>query len=392
MSGTYVFEKPLGMRDFLPNDEQTYHNLREMIAKEMKHWGYQFLSTPTLEYYETVGKASAIDEDRLFKLMDAEGRTVVMRPDMTVPIARVAASGLKNTPLPLRLAYMSPVFRKQEFEAGRPAEFEQIGVELIGAPSFDADAEVIALMVHLFKSVGLTAFKVTVGHVGVVNALLEECTSDPELVHALRALLYEKNDVGFRETVEQSSLSSDAKMRLLTFIETRHLEFDQALATLPKLFPGEKGQVFEQRVKALFAILEAYGVAEAIDLDLTLVSHSDYYTGIVFEGYAGQTGFPIGNGGRYDDLLTKFKRPAPATGFGLHLHLLAEALGSKASRASQSCVLYASEQRTDALREALKMREAGQQVVLQDVESVPDIIAFLKQFDQVIDFRTKVLK
>jgi ATP phosphoribosyltransferase regulatory subunit len=386
-SGTYVFEKPLGMRDLLPELDKKHQWIKQKAAVGMSEWGYQFLSTPTLEYYETVGRASAIDEERLFKLLDAEGRTVVLRPDMTVPIARVAASGLKNEPLPLRLAYMSPVFRKQEFEAGRPAEFEQIGVELIGDSSLDADAEVIALMIHLFKLIGLESFNVTIGHIGVVNALLEECAKEEQLVKRLRQRLYEKNDVGFREEIQEASLSPESKKRLHLFIETRHLQLNEALETLPLLFPGEKGAFFKNRIMDLIQILDFYGVMDVIDFDLTLVSHSDYYTGIVFEGYGGKSGFPIGSGGRYDELLAKFQRSAPATGFGLRLSLLAEAITQGGVELNRECVIYTAANKEVALKTAVQLRKAGRSIVLQDAAMVSDIEAFFLLFKAVHDYR-----
>lgn len=392
MSGTYVFEKPLGMRDVLPDHEQVNQTIKNQMAGDMEKWGYRFLSTPTLEYYDTVGKASAIDEERLFKLLDAEGRTVVLRPDMTVPIARVAASSMKQDPLPLRLAYMSPVFRKQEFEAGRPAEFEQIGVELIGDGSTDADAEVIALMVQLFRSVGLKTFNVTIGDVSVVNALLEESAEDPELIQQLRQRLYEKNDVGFREDVEAAELNDEAKKRLLAFIDMRHLDMETALETLPFLFPGEKGLYFKQKLNALLAILNAYGVAKDLDIDLTLVSHSEYYTGIVFEGYSGKSGFPIGSGGRYDDLLDKFQRPAPATGFGLRLNLLAEALEETSAAQPQQCVIYSEDQKEDALKKALELRQLGHNIVLQHAAAISDLKTYLSQFQKVYEYISETTK
>lgn len=127
-----MFEKPLGMRDTLPNLYMMKEEVRVTMANEMKRWGYQFIETPTLEYYETVGTASAILDTQLFKLLDHEGHTLVLRPDMTAPIARVAASKLLKEKLPQRLAYSANVFRAQQREGGRPAEFEQIGVECIG--------------------------------------------------------------------------------------------------------------------------------------------------------------------------------------------------------------------------------------------------------------------
>ena len=143
MSRLFMFEKPLGMRDTLPELYETKHKTRP-IREEIKKWGYQFIETPALEYYETVGVASAILDQQLFKLLDQQGHTLVLRPDMTSPIARVAASKLLKEDMPIRLAYSANVYRSQQREGGRPAEFEQIGVECIGDPTISADSEGIA--------------------------------------------------------------------------------------------------------------------------------------------------------------------------------------------------------------------------------------------------------
>lgn len=120
----------------------------------MTGWGFRLMETPTLEFYDTVGVQSAITDTQLFKLLDQNGQTLVLRPDMTGPIARVAASKLHEQAYPLRVGYAANVFRAQEREGGRPSEFEQVGIELIGDGSISADAEVIALAVFALKMPG----------------------------------------------------------------------------------------------------------------------------------------------------------------------------------------------------------------------------------------------
>ncbi len=184
----------------------------------MSRWGYRFIETPTLEYHETVGDASAILDQQLFKLLDQQGHTLVLRPDMTAPIARIAASKLlKDEESALRLAYSDSVFRAQQREGGRPAEFEQVGIECIGDPSVSADGEVIALMVETLREAGLKHFKVSVGHIGFVQELFKGIVGTDERADILRRFLYEKNYVGYRRHVEDLSLSSIDKERLKGF-------------------------------------------------------------------------------------------------------------------------------------------------------------------------------
>ena len=157
-----MFEKPLGMRDDFPFIAKKKAELRDKGIRTMQQAGYDLLQTPTLEYYETIGKISAISDNQLFKLLDSQGQTLVLRPDVTSPIARIAASKLLKEKMPVRLGYYSNVFRAQKREGGRPAEFEQMGVELIGDDSLYADAEVIILASDILKKLEVESGRIVI--------------------------------------------------------------------------------------------------------------------------------------------------------------------------------------------------------------------------------------
>ncbi|MEX2104211.1 MAG: ATP phosphoribosyltransferase regulatory subunit, partial [Bacilli bacterium] len=180
MAKPRVFEKPLGMRDLLPETVLYKRQLEHSIQQCLRRWGYEEIVTPTLEYYDTIGEASLIEEDKLFKLLDRGGNTLVLRPDMTAPIARVISSILRNEPLPLRLSYHGNVFRAQEKEAGRHAEFFQSGVELIGDGSAEADAEIVALAVDCLRQAGVKDFRIALGSMAYVDRLFAEVISNKE--------------------------------------------------------------------------------------------------------------------------------------------------------------------------------------------------------------------
>nr|WP_279325950.1 ATP phosphoribosyltransferase regulatory subunit [Bacillus sp. FJAT-47783] len=382
-----MFEKPLGMRDTLPNLYAVKTSVRNEIVNEIERWGYEMLETPTLEFYETVGVQSAIVENQLFKLLDQQGHTLVLRPDMTTPIARVAASKLYKENSPLRLAYVANVFRAQHHEGGRPAEFEQIGVELIGDGTTSADAEVIALMVFTLKAAGLEQFKISIGHVGFAHALFEEILGNEERSKELQQFLYEKNFVGYREHVKNLALSQIDKERLLNVL---HLKggIEKAEDAM-MIVQCEKGKQALVQLQNLWKQLEAYGVEKYIKLELNTVSHMSYYTGIIFELYANHVGFPIGNGGRYDQLLAQFDRPAPATGFGIKIDHLVVALGDAAKTRPMYGVIFSEEQRKEAFREAMKLRSEGKLVVMQSISGVKDIDQFVQSFEEVQYFLGK---
>ncbi|MBM7648759.1 ATP phosphoribosyltransferase regulatory subunit [Bacillus ectoiniformans] len=374
MSKLFMFEKPVGMRDTLPHIYETKRNIKDQIENEMKSWGYQFIETPALEYYETVGEASAILDQQLFKLLDQQGHTLVLRPDMTAPIARVAAAKLLKEQVPLRLAYSANVYRAQQREGGRAAEFDQIGVENIGDETISADAEVIALMVSSLKKLGLKSFPISIGHIRFVSELFTQILGTEERASVLRRYLYEKNYVGYREHVKELPLSSIDKQRLLNFLELRGGE--ECLDQAGSLIEGEAGQEAIDELRQLFALLKDYGIDQYVKFDLSLVSHMSYYTGILFEVYADGVGYPIGNGGRYNDLLEKFGRSASATGFGLRLDFLLEAVGELAEKESVHCILFSQERRKEAIDAAAALREQGERVVLQDLSGVKNVDHF----------------
>jgi ATP phosphoribosyltransferase regulatory subunit len=377
MSRLFMFEKPLGMRDTLPELHEKKHRVRSSIAETMKLWGYQFIETPTLEYYETVGAASAIGDAQLFKLLDKEGHTLVLRPEMTTPIARVAASKLLNEDLPVRLAYSANVYRAQQREGGRPAEFEQIGVEYINDATISCDGEVIALLISSLKKAGLKQFQVSVGHVGFAQELFMQILGTNGRATALRKFLYEKNYVGYRENVQSLNLSSIDKQRLLKLLQLRGGEevIDQAL----EIIENDKGKQAILEVQELWQVIKDYGVEEYVKFDFSIVSHMSYYTGILFEVYAGNVGFPIGNGGRYS-LLEKFGKSATATGFAVRTDMLLEALGGGTTEPSSHCIFYSQERRREAFQLAEKLHEEGNQAVLQDITGVKNPDAFTKKF------------
>ncbi|WP_374723279.1 ATP phosphoribosyltransferase regulatory subunit [Calidifontibacillus erzurumensis] len=381
MSKLFMFEKPLGMRDTLPELYEIKKQVRTKMMEEIQAWGYQSIQTPTLEYYETVGIASAISNRQLFKLLDQQGHTLVLRPDMTAPIARVAASRLKNEGFPLRLAYDANVFRTQEREGGRPAEFEQIGIELIGDPTSSADAEVIALMIAALKSAGLTNFSVAIGHVGFVNALFLDILGTEERANGLRRFLYEKNYVGYREHVKNLPLSSIDQQQLLQLLQLRGGKDIISKARDITNNPSARKAIDD--LDHLWQQLECFGVADFLKIDLNIVSHMSYYTGILFEGYADNLGFLLCSGGRYDQLLAKFNRPTAATGFAIRIDRLVEALGDMQKRPSISLIIYSQERMEEAIQLAQTKRENGERVVLQDIAGIENVDLFTNRYQEV---------
>lgn len=375
MSKPKGFEKPAGVRDYLPFAVDKLRAIERRVLDCMAGWGYRQIMTPTMEYYDTVGVASSTSDQKLFKLLNNRGTTMVLRSDMTAPIARVVASLLKEEPLPLRLSYHANVFRAIEEEAGREAEFYQTGVELVGDDSPDADAEVIALAVASLQAAGVKSFKIAVGHVGFLNGLLEDAVPGREdIQEALKAGLLHRDFVGYRETLSQLSLSQEQRDELEGILRLRGGKeiCGQAL----ELSRSPLAQSSVQHLSQVWDALEDFGVAEHVMIDLTMIGDFSYYTGMTFEGYAAELGFPVCSGGRYDNLLQQFGRPAPATGFSLKTNRILDGVGGLETEPELPVVLqYDVPNRKRAFAEAERLRSEGCSVLMRRAEGPEDLLS-----------------
>lgn len=382
------FEKPVGVRDYLPEDVRRLRMVERRIGKRFSQWGYDEVITPTLEYFDSVGGASATLESKLFKLMDKHGRALVLRPDMTTPIARVVASVLHQESLPIRLYYQANVFRAQENEAGRSAEFKQTGAELIGDASPDGDAEMLALAVSALRACGIESFKLAIGHVGFLNAFIRERVRDEAALAQLKSRLNDCDYVGYRRHTAQYARSAQDQHVLNDLLLWRG-DAD-LLRERMKNARSEQEKTALRHLMDLWRALEAYGVARHVILDLSLISKMNYYTGVYFEGYAAHHGFPLLSGGRYDSLLAQFGRPAAAVGFQLKMDRTLEASPLTTEQPRHYLVAYEPVKRPEALQTAETWRQEGIRVTVQVIDTPGADVsesAWRERFDHVIVLR-----
>ncbi|BBH23146.1 ATP phosphoribosyltransferase regulatory subunit [Paenibacillus baekrokdamisoli] len=368
MSKPKVFEKPIGLKDYLPHAVTKLRQIENQVLNCMASWGYEQIMTPTMEYYDTVGVASSTSDQKLFKLLNNRGTTLVLRSDMTAPIARVVSSLLQESEFPIRLSYHSNIFRAIEEEAGREAEFFQTGVELVGDASAEADAEVVALAIASLKAAGVKRFKIAIGHVGFLNGLFGETLEGrAEAQEELKGCLLGRDYVGYREKLRELSLSEPVQRELEGILRLRGGQeiCDQAL----QLSKDETAQASIRHLCEMWDVLTAYGVCEHVMIDLTMIGDFKYYTGMTFEGYAADLGFPVASGGRYDNLLKQFGRPAPATGFAIKttriLELIGDGEGDKPER-ERILIGYDASGRAEALAEAQRLRVSETAVIVTE--------------------------
>lgn len=317
---------PEGVRDRLPHEAARMRQLSGRLADLFRSWGYREVVTPGFEYLETVtaGAGTLGRREDLYQFFDRKGRTLALRPDMTTPIARLAATKMMAEALPLRLSYFAPVFRHRGQRAGSAFEIWQSGIELIGASGPAADAEVIALACAALSATGVQGFKIGLNHVDLVEGIFAAAGVSPEREAELKEAMVARDLVTFEKGVFEAGLSPE-KADLLLAMAT----FQGSLAEAQKRFGGVgNGRVAEalEQLGTILALLKNFGVGDQVSLDLGLSRTLGYYTGVVFEGYAPGVGSPVLGGGRYDHLLKDFGGDSPATGFALEMDRLLSAL------------------------------------------------------------------
>ena len=362
-----VLKIPYGTRDFLPAEAAGKRVVETRLAELFAQWGYEEVVTPSIEYLDTLGLGSSQNiGDHLFKLFDKSNQTLALRHEMTTPIARLVSTRLQDSPLPLKLSYISSVFRYEQTQAGRQCEFYQAGVELMGPGSPATDAEVVALAVTGLLRSGLTEFTVCLGQVEFLNGILNQYRLSSQEQEDLKAAMERRNLVELNQLVDELNLPENAK---------------QVLKELPLLNGGEDllKQAYdmalnEQSRRALdnlaeiHRLLKAYKVEQYVRFDLGIIRDFSYYTGMVFEVYAPGLGYPLCGGGRYDHLLADFGTACPATGFALGIERILLAIERQKlpmhSLPRDVYVGYAAGKETTAIERAAQLREQGKSVEL----------------------------
>jgi ATP phosphoribosyltransferase regulatory subunit len=342
---------PRGTRDWKPADLAALRALEAGLRGEFARWGYREVATPTLETLDTVAHGVGVAApDALFKVLDRTGEILVLRPDMTVPLARVVAMG-DPADADARFCYFAPVFRGQERTRGGQREFHQAGIERIGRAGADADAEVIALAVAALEAAGAGAFQIGIGHAAFLRALLNEAELDEEEQHTAQALLFRRDFVTLRDLLSQSP-PRVAEM----ILALPSLRGDAAIARAASV-PAAAAALEELR--AVQSALDAYGLDLRAEIDLGLIRDFDYYTGIVFEGYAQGHGLTLLGGGRYDGLMSRFGRALPAIGFAIEVERVLSWRGAVAGGSAPLRIVYEPSVRVEAIAAVRGLRALG---------------------------------
>jgi ATP phosphoribosyltransferase regulatory subunit len=305
-----IVPTPSGTRDVLPDEMRELRAIGDALRAVFEEHGYGEIVTPALEYEEVLARGGAGGRLPSYRVVDDHGAVLALRSDMTVPIARVAATRYATVEPPLRFSYSANVYRTVRPHRGQMREFLQAGIELIGSPAPEGTAEALTVLCRALDAVGLRTYRIGLGDASLYPSLLRGVDGEPVL-----AALARHDFVELERAVERLGVERDAA---------------DVLVRLPQLrggpevldVPGTEG------LRRVLDLLEP-AVCDRVIFDLGLVRGLGYYTGAIFEVYDPALGEPLGGGGRYDDLLGRFGRPLPAVGFAIGVDALHVALAGE---------------------------------------------------------------
>ncbi len=359
----YDLITPEGTKDFLFEECLVRREIEQELHQMFRSKGYSELTTPGLEFFDVFQSESGhYPQERLYKLTDSKGRLLVLRPESTMPIARVAATRLRDAALPLRLYYNQSVYRFEPALKGRSDELTQMGIELLGSSSYLADVEMVTTAIESLAACNGddTSFSLELGDAGVFKELMGELNATPEERENIRYLIETKNYPALNDVLDTMG---DGKIVA-------------SLKKLPALFGGE--EVFEKAsqlysserideilkdLRKLYEDISAVIGKGRLTVDLGMVNNADYYTGVIIKGYLEGYGEEVLSGGRYNKLLSDFGYDIPATGFAINVDAVANVRLKSHTvcvQPADAVVFAASGYEIKAVTVAKELRDKGQ--------------------------------
>ena len=355
-----ILETPYGTRDLLPGDAAEMRHMENTLSDLFRSWGYDEVTTPTIEHLETLAPR-ILEENSLFMLLGNKNKLLALRNEMTTPIARLVSSRLKDAPVPLKLSYICNVFRMEQTQMGRQCEFHQAGVELMGSDTPAADAEIISLAIESILTCGIKDFQIHMGQVDFLDGMLVYYEVGNEQRKELKSAIERHDIVLMNHLVDTLPLSVKDKETLNELpLSNGREDFLEHLYDFPL---NSQSRSAVDNLAEIYTLVQSYGYADYVRFNLGTIRDFNYYTGMVFEGYSIGLGFPLCGGGRYDQLLTEYGHPMPATGFALGIERIMLALarqGGQIPSASKDVYIgYVDASINEAIHRAMELRREG---------------------------------
>ena len=316
---------PEGVRDIYNRECETKLAIQKKLSTVLHLYGYQDIQTPTFEYDDVFRKEiGSTSTKELYRFFDREGNILTLRPDITPSVARAAATLFETEDFPIRLCYAGNTFTNHTSYQGRLKENTQLGAELIGLDSIEADAEMLAMVVDGLKRTGLKEFQVNIGHVDFIQSLLEATGLEDDEMDEIRTLINNRNYFGVEEILDNRSVKESVKEAFHILPEL--MGGPEILESAARIAPSAEARLAVTRLQQIYKLLRLYKAEDHVTFDLSMSGSYGYYTGIIFRAYTYGTGDAVVRGGRYDHLLEKFGKSTPSIGFAIIIDELMSAL------------------------------------------------------------------
>lgn len=321
-----MLSTPRGFRDVLPEEALWREQIVQAVGHAFAEAGYLPVETPVLEERDLLAESDAAGEGA-FRLFDGDGDLLMLRPDVTLPIARMVSARLRDADGPFRLRYCAPVFRESDALRGQERQFTQLGIELIGERGVEADAEIVRLMARGLEAAGLSGYTLALGSTMPLEALLAASGMDVAWRTSVRSACHRCDLIGLDAYIDRAGSALPAPVA-------------RALRELPRTHGGSEAIACARELLAacncdgcgldevadLLERVAAWGLTGTLYVDFSVMGAFGYYTGVVVEAYMPGLGCRLGQGGRYDRVFERYGRPRPAAGFALSLDALQGAL------------------------------------------------------------------
>lgn len=363
-----IFHTPEGVRDIYSQECSRKRRLQEKLHHVFHQYGFEDIETPTFEYFEVFSKeVGTIPSRDLYKFFDREGNTLVLRPDFTPSVSRACATYFNPEKEVVSLCYTGNTFINNSSFRGRLKETTQMGVERMGDDSPEADAEILAMTVECLLTAGLTEFQVSVGQVDYYKAIFAQTGMSQEEEEELRELISQKNYFGVEELVKSKKM--DKSLAKVLSQLPQMFGSAEVLVKAKALTDNPQALKAVARLEEIYELLKVYGYEKYITFDFAMLSKYHYYTGIIFQAYTYGTGEPLIKGGRYNQLMKHFGKPAASIGFAIVVDNLLMALSRQKLEMEEpddvTVITYRKENRIQAIKEAKELRAQGKNVALR---------------------------
>ncbi len=367
-NGAELLHTPGGVQDIYGVMCANKLKIQSAVHEVLSSYGFRDIQTPAFEYFDIFSKErGTVASKEMFKFFDRGNNTLVLRPDMTPPIARCVAKYYKDEHMQIRLSYIGNTFVNTGKYKGKLQEVTQAGAELYNDGSSDADAEMVALTIECLLKSGLKEFQLEIGHAGFFNGLVEEAGFSEKETAKLRSLIESKNFFGVEDLLDNLTVSKELKEIFLKMPEMLN-NFDEAIEFVKARSKSEEVYKAVERLKKLENIIGSYGFGDYITIDLSMLSNYSYYTGVIFRAYTYGNGEAVATGGRYDSLVSQFGKDAPAIGLAIVIDQLIIALSRQklldAEVIQGTILLYPQSLRDMAVKNAENLRSQGRIIQL----------------------------